>query len=352
MTPEQAYLELIRLSRDETMLASCLQLLAWDREIFMPHGGVENRSEQMAMLAGLVHDRATDPRYDELLGTIEESSLVSDPESAQAVNVREIRRDFDRERRVPRRLVEEFARVTALASQTWADARANNHFKSFAPLLDQIFALAREKADAVGYVGDRYDALLEDFEPGMTTAQVTELFGQLEAPLVALVASLRDAPALPLDNVLTREFPLDRQRVFVESVATSLGFDIDCGRVDVGQHPFCTTIGPGDVRIALRYFPNNFNRGFLAVVHEVGHALYEQGLDPTHYGTPMSKAVSLGVHESQSRLWENYVGRGEGFWRYFYPRLQSAFPEALNDISLEEFRRAMNHVLRWFFGAV
>ena len=148
MNPDQAYVELVRLSRDETVLSSCLDLLEWDEEVCMPRSGVEHRSEQRAFLAGLVHDRGTDPRYDELLGTVEGSSLVSDPESPQAVNVRELRRDYDRERRMPRRLVEELARVHALASQAWAEARKNDDFKSFAPWLDRVFALAREEADA------------------------------------------------------------------------------------------------------------------------------------------------------------------------------------------------------------
>lgn len=344
MTPDQAYAELIRLSRDETVLASCLEVLEWDEEVCMPRGGVEHRAEQMALLAGLVHDRATHPRYDELLSTVEASSLVSDADSPPAVNVRELRRDFDRERRMPRRLVEETARVTALASQAWADARKRDDFKAFVPWLDRIFALAREEADAVGYVGTRYDALLDDYEPGITTDRLAALFARLEADLLPLVASVRDEPAPAPRHVLAREFPLERQRLFAESLAAALGFDLECGRLDVGNHPFCTSIGPGDVRIALRYFPRNFARGFFGLLHEIGHALYDQGLDRAHYGTPMGEPASLGLHESQSRLWENLVGRSHGFWQQFYPQLRSAFHEALHDISLETFREVINYV--------
>jgi carboxypeptidase Taq len=298
----------------------------------------------MALLAGLVHDRGTAPRYDELLSVVEASSLVSDPDSPHSVNVRELRRAYDRERRFPRRLVEESARVTAMASQAWAEARKRDDFKTFASWLDRIFALTREEADAVGYVGTRYDALVDDYEPGMTTDRLLVLFRHLEAELVPLVDVLRSEPAPAPSHVLTREFPLERQRLFVEGVASALGFDFECGRLDVGNHPFCTAIGPGDVRIALRYYPRNFARGFFAVLHEVGHALYDQGLDRAHYGTPMGEAASLGLHESQSRLWENLVGRSRGFWLHFYPQLQSAFHEALHDISLETFRRVINHV--------
>ncbi|MGK2962786.1 MAG: carboxypeptidase M32, partial [Gemmatimonadaceae bacterium] len=213
-------------------------------------------------------------------------------------------------------------------------------FDSFAPWLDKTFALAREKADAIGYTGVRYDALLDDYEPGMTTEQLSLLFTDLRAQLVPLVESLRDIPSQA--HVLDRDFPLDRQRVFSEGLAGKLGFDVEGGRFDLGPHPFCTTIGPGDVRIAARYHPRNFASGFLAVMHETGHALYEQGLDLEHFGTPMGEAVSLGIHESQSRLWENLVGRTHGFWRHFYPQLQAAF--GIHDVSLEEFRGVINHV--------
>ncbi len=340
LNPDLAYAELVRRSRDKMVLSSCLGLLVWDQEVCMPRAGVQHRSEQTALLAGLIHDRGTDPDYGDLLGTVEGSSFITDSGSPQAVNVRELRRDYDRERRIPRRLVEEYARVIALASQVWADARANNDFKSFAPLLERVFALAREEADAVGFVGERYDALLDNYEPGMTTDRVAKLFTQLEKQLVPMVAAHRDTRETPLAG----EFPVDRQRMFMETVATALGFDMGAGRLDVVQHPFCSMIGHGDVRIGLRYFIDNFAGGFFALVHEVGHGLYDQGLDPEHYGTPMGDAVSLGIHESQSRLWENYVGRSVGFWRHFYPQLQNEFHAALHDVSLETFRRSVNRV--------
>lgn len=344
MTPEQAYEEMVRLSRSETLLSSCLDVLEWDEEVCMPRNGVEHRAEQRALLAGLVHERRTDPRYEELLVAVEGSALLSDPDGPPAVNVREIRRSYDRERRMPRRLVEEWARATTMASQVWAEARRRDDYAAFAPWLERIFGLAREKADAVGHSGARYDALLDAFEPGMTCGQLTPLFAHLETHLVPLLASLRDAPAAAPLHVLARPFPVDRQKLFAQEVAAALGFDLQGGRLDVGQHPFCSMIGPGDVRIALRYESHDFAQGFYALLHELGHALYDQALDPAHYGTPMGEAASLGVHESQSRLWENLVGRSEGFWRHFYPPLRAAFPDALHDIPLETFRRAVNHV--------
>ena len=341
MNAEQAYTELIRVSREETILLSCLDILEWDAEVCMPPRGVEHRAEQSALMAGIVHDRSTDPRYAELLDIVEGSSVVTDPDSPQAVNVRELRRGYDKERRLPRRLVEESARVTALASQCWAEARKENDFKKFAPWLDRIFALAREEADAVGHNGSRYDALLDDYEPGMTTAQLSQLFSRLAGELGTLLEKARGQrrPARPRG-----EFPIDRQRLFGESVAGALGFDLRSGRLDTANHPFCTLIGPGDVRIGLRYHSRNLARGIFALLHEVGHALYDQGLDAAHYGTPMGEAASLGMHESQSRLWENLVGRSEGFWRHFYPQLQRTFQETLRGVTLQRFRGALNRV--------
>jgi len=341
VNPQHAYDEMIALSRAETLLASCLDVLEWDEEVCMPKRGVEHRAEQRALLAGMVHDRGTDPRYEELLGAVEGSELVNDPDGPAAVNVREIRREFDRQRRMPRRLVEEWARVTAMAQQSWSESRRRDDFASFAPWLERIFALARERADALGYEATRYDALLDDYEPGMTTDRLATLLTDLREKIVPLVTSLRDVPA---PRAIDGDFPIDRQKKFAADTAVALGFDIQGGRLDVGQHPFCTIIGPGDVRIALRYDGRDFAQGFFAMLHELGHALYDQGLDASHYGTPMGEPVSLGVHESQSRMWENLVGRSEGFWQHFYPQLCDAFPEPLHAVSREAFRRAVNRV--------
>jgi carboxypeptidase Taq len=342
MTPESAYDELLRLSREEAVLASCVDVLEWDEETCLPRAGVAHRSEQLAMLAGLLHDRTTDPRLEELLAALEGSALVTDPESPAAVNVREMRREYDRERRLPRRLVEESARVTALAQQAWADAREASEFGRFRPWLERQLALAREEADAVGFPETRYDALLEDYEPGVTTAQVAALFTTLRAELVPLVQAMADrhTPAL------RRDYPVDRQRIFAEAVANAVGFDFDRGRMDTSLHPFCTSLGPGDCRITARYTSSDFGSGFFTVLHEVGHALYEQGLDPGHYGTPMGEAASLGLHESQSRLWENFVGRSRSFWLHFFPRARGVFHEALHDVRLDAFVASLNRVER------
>ncbi len=344
MTAEQAYDELLRISREEAVLSSCGDLLEWDEETYMPRGGVEQRSAQRGLLAGLVHDRASDPRYEELLSLVESSPLVNDPESAAAVNVRELRRDFDRERLMPRALVVEQARVASLSAQAWAESRARSEFKSFQPWLERTFALAREEAEALGYSESPYDALLQNFEPGFTTSQLVALFATLAPELQRMVDGLRSAPAPVPAHVLRREFPVDRQRLFAEDVAAALGFDFERGRLDVGAHPFAMALGPGDTRIGLRFRRSNLTEGFFTLLHEIGHALYDQGLLTAHYGTPMGEAASLGLHESQSRMWENLVGRSAGFWRHFYPRLRNVFHDVLHDISLDTFRQIINRV--------
>ena len=344
MNPEQAYQELIRLSREETLLASCIDVLEWDEEINLPRKAVSHRSDQLAFLAGLLHDRSTSPRYDELLSILEASALMSNAESPPAVNVRELRRGYDRERRMPKKLVEESARVTSLASRAWVQARRNNDFKSFAPWLEKIFLLAREEADAAGHNGTRYDALLDEYEPGMTTSVLSSLFTELGDKLTPLVDALRCESKPGPATFRAKRFPLDKQRHFAERIAAAVGFNLDAARFDLGNHPFCTDLGPGDVRIALRFASTDFTRGIFTLLHEVGHGLYDQGLDPAHYGTPMGEAASLGLHESQSRLWENLVGRSEGFWRHFYPELQGAFSRGLRDIPMETFRGMINRV--------
>jgi carboxypeptidase Taq len=343
MGPHAAYDELIRRVREETLLTSCEALLEWDEETYMPPGGVENRSEQLALLAGLLHERGTDPRLGELLAELERSELLADPRSAVSVNVRELRREYDRYVRMPRSLVEEVARTTALAQTAWANARTEARFQLFRPWLDKIVQLKRAEAECVGYAREPYDALLEDHEPGMTSQIVARLFDALRRDLVPLAARISEArphASARLDG----PFSLERQRSFGEAVALAVGFDARRGRFDLGVHPCCTGIGPGDCRLVLRFDASDFAGGLLTILHEVGHGLYEQGLDPEHYGTPMGEAVSVGMDEAQARLWENRVGRSRGFWQHFYPRAGELFPNGLRSVGLDEFLLAINQV--------
>ena len=342
MRPDAAYAELIRRVREETLLTSCEALLEWDEETYMPAGGVENRSEQLALIAGLLHERGTDPRLGELLSELEGSDLVADPRSPAAVNIRELRREYDRYVRLPRRLVEDVARITALAQTAWAQARLESDFGLFRPWLEKVVALKRAEAECVGYAREPYDALIEDHEPGMTSQIVGRLFDALRRELIPLAGRITEAgrpSALP-----RKPFPVARQRAFGESVAIALGFDAKRGRFDLGVHPSCTGIGPGDCRLVLRFDPHDFAGGLLTILHEVGHGLYEQGLDPQHYGTPMGEPASVGMDEAQARFWESRVGRSRGFWRHFYPGAQALFSSALAGLRLEQFLLMVNQV--------
>jgi carboxypeptidase Taq len=343
MQPEAAYIDLLCLSRERTVLAACADLLQWDEETYMPPGGVEVRSQQRALLAGLVHERTTHPRCGELLGEIEGSSLVADPLSPAAVNVRELRRDYERATRLPRTLVEETARVSALAQQEWAAARKASDYSRFEPWLAKMVALKRAAAEAIGYAESPYDALLDEWEAGATSAELDLLFAVLRRDLVPLAAALAAAPRKPDTSLLCRHFPVDRQRAWGKEVAAAVGFDFHRGRLDDSVHPFCMGIAPGDCRLTARYQDHYFPDGLFGVLHEAGHGLYEQGLDPEHYGTPMGQAASLGIHESQSRLWENLVGRSLPFWEHFFPAAQEAFPD-LADVALDDFFFAVNQV--------
>jgi carboxypeptidase Taq len=344
MNLEEAYDELIRRSRAHSLLASCSALLGWDEQTYLPRGGVEHRSNQMALLAGLQHEQATDPRIGELLGALDGSSLVADPLAPASVNVRELRRAYERKTRLPRTLVEEIARTTSVSQQEWIDARRASDFARFRPWLEKIVELKRREAECLGVPGPAYDALIDEYEPGAKSGEIAILFEALRAELVALVAAIAGAKSRPDGSLLEREFPIDRQRIFGEAVADAVGFDFRRGRLDTAAHPFCTGIGPGDCRITTRYNARGFEDAVFGILHETGHALYEQGLDPEHYGTPMGEAVSLGVHESQSRLWENAVGRSRPFWTHFFPLARHVFHEALQDVAPDDFHRAVNRV--------
>jgi carboxypeptidase Taq len=344
MRADRAYEELIRRVREEGLLIAIEALLEWDEETHMPRGGVQNRSEQLALVAGLIHDRGTDPRIGELLEELEGSSIVGDSTAPAAINIRELRREYDRYKRLPRSLVEDVARTTALAQQAWAEARAAAEFAGFRPWLERIVELKRAEAECVGYAAEPYDALIEDYEPELRSEVVARLYAALRRELVPLVGRIDSAGRRPDPSVLRRAVPVEGQRRFGEIVAAAVGFDFGRGRMDLGVHPFCTGLGAGDCRIAVRFEARDFAGGLLTILHEVGHGLYEQGLDPSHYGTPIGEAASVGMDEAQARLWENHVGRSRGFWAHFYPRARAAFPEALDDVSLDEFHFALNRV--------
>ena len=339
-----AYEELVRGSRERTLLASCSALLGWDEQTYLPRGGAAYRGDQMALLAGLHHERATEPRIGELLGAVEGSEVVEDSASAESANVREWRRGYDRVTRLPRSLVEELARTTSIAQQEWVEARRAVAFARFRPWLESIIGLKRQEAACLSLGRDAYDALLDEYEPGASGRALATLFESLRSDLVPLVAAIAGSTRGPKASALQGDYPVDRQKIFGEMVASAIGFDFERGRLDTTAHPFCTGIGPGDTRITTRFDPRDFSSAFFGILHEVGHGLYEQGLDPGHHGTPMGESVSLGVHESQSRLWENGVGRSKAFWEHWLPQARRFFREPLHAVGLDAFHAAINRV--------
>lgn len=348
MTPQAAYDQLIDRYREARMLESVSSLIGWDERTYMPLKGSAHRAEQMALLAKMLHVKLTEPVLGELLDTVERSSLVAGADSDAAVNVREIRRVYNRAVKVPAALVEELARIVTRAQNVWQEARQRSDFPTFAPWLEKIVKLKREEAQAVGYKDSPYDALLDEYEPGATAREITAVFAALRKEVTPLVAAIAAAGKKPRADILTREFPVERQQLFGQAAAAAIGFDFASGRLDTTVHPFCSGIGPGDCRLTTRYHPREFNQGFFGILHEAGHGIYDQGLDPAHFGLPLGTFVSLGIHESQSRLWENQIGRGRPFWEHFFPRLQQTYPGTLDDVGLDDFVFAVNAVARSF----
>jgi carboxypeptidase Taq len=310
----------------------------------MPAGGSALRAEQMALLARLLHEGLTAPEVGELLLEIEASDFLGDRTSGKAANVREIRRAYDRAVKLPKELVEELARVTTRAQQVWQNARHANDFASFLPFLEKIVQLKRQEAAAIGHGPHAYDALLDEYEPGATTEEVTRTFTALRAQLVPLIQQIMCSGRTPRKEILERDFPVERQRLFGQAAAAAIGFDFEGGRLDETTHPFCSGMGPGDCRLTTRYNSLHFNDAFFSILHEAGHGIYEQGLDPEHFGTPLGSPASLGIHESQSRMWENQVGRCRPFWQHFFPRARQVFLGTLRDVTLDEFVFAINAV--------
>ena len=342
---EQQFSQLCQHVRETTYLQSTMALLEWDQQTQLPDAAGSYRAEQVTFLAGEAHRRQTDPALLELLNELSQcDELVSDPRGDFATTVRELKRECEKKQKLPARLVQELAATTSAGQQTWIQAHKDDDFSSFAPVLEKIFQLKREQCDAIGFDDCRYDVLLDDYEPGCSTKQVAKVLEELKTELVPLVAQIAEADQQPDTSVLSRNFPVDAQRRFAELATTQIGFDYSRGRLDVTHHPFCTEIGPDDVRITTRFDESFFNMAFFGSLHEAGHGIYEQGLRGEQYGLPPGKYCSLGIHESQSRLWENLVGRSRGFWNHFYGSAQSHFPDALKDFALDDFCGAINAV--------
>jgi carboxypeptidase Taq len=331
-------------ARERALLQAAEAALAWDERTMLPMEGAEYRAEQLTLLAGMIHKRQTDPVLGEWLGELAAGPLAADPHSVEGTTIRQMQRDYEREVKLPQSLVEELARTASLGQHTWEEARPRNDFKALAPVLEKIFALKRAEAQALGFRETAYDALLEEYEPGELTSNVRRVLAELREALVPLVAAIADSGRQPDLAILARKYPLAAQETLSRRAAAAIGYDFHRGRLDVTAHPFCTELGPNDCRITTHYDEHFISTSLFSTLHEAGHALYEQGLPGKWYGLPPGEATSLGIHESQSRLWENLVGRSLPFWKHFYPSVQAAFPDALSDVSLEAFYFAVNDV--------
>lgn len=337
------YDELCRLTRETALLQSIEALLGWDERTCMPPAAGEYRAEQMTYLSGVIHKRRTDKRVGELLATLAVSQLAKDKHSDAATTIRQLKRDYEKQVKLPQALVEELTRASVLGQQAWVEARKNNDFPSFAPHVKKLFELKRQQAEALGYKSHLYDALLDDFEPDARTADVAKVLAELRTELVPLVQAIMQSKRRPDQSILIREYPAASQEAFGKAAAEAIGFDFHRGRLDVTHHPFCSSTGPHDCRITTRYDERFFPGAFFGILHEAGHGLYDQGLRPELFGLPPGMYVSLGIHESQSRMWENQVGRSRAFWQHFFPKLREKFP-AVSDVSLDDFFFAINGV--------
>jgi carboxypeptidase Taq len=329
-------------------LAHVSAVLSWDQETYMPPKAVGERSEQLELLSGLIHDRQSSPELGELLsqaGASDRRPLGPDDAApVERAYLRELYRAYRRSTRLPRRLVTELAKQAAVGQARWQEARKAADFGQFAPQLDVILGLVRDIASCLGYKEHPYDPLLDEYEPWMKTSELEKVFAGLRPKLRGLVQRISSSGRRPDTSFLKAIYPVDRQREFSLTVLKAIGYDFQRGRLDESAHPFTTTLGRADVRLTTRYNPEFFNTGVFGTIHEAGHGLYELGLGAELADTILADGTSMGIHESQSRMWENLIGRSLPFWVFFYPRLKALFPQTLEAVRLEDFHRAINAV--------
>lgn len=337
-----AYDELRERLAEVSDLGRVMRVLEWDQQVMMPRAGASSRADQLATMRRVLHERFTDDTVGRLLDELRpyEESLPRD--STEASLIRVTRRDYEKARRVPADLAADLARAASEGHEIWLRARAASDFAAFLPALRRNLELKHRYIECFDPAAEPYDTLIDDYEEGATTAEVRAVFERLKEALVPLIAAVKEAGPLD-DSFLSGPFPIERQKAVVRSILERFGFDESSWRLDLTAHPFATHSGLSDIRITTRYAEDSLT-GLFAAMHEFGHGLYEAGSAPELDRTPICGGVSLGLHESQSRLWENLVGRSRPFWQRFYPELRSAFPETLHGVSEQTFWRAVNRV--------
>lgn len=319
-------------------------VLGWDQQVNMPPQGAEARADQSSTLDAIAHELSTSDEARKLLEAAETEVSGDDYDSDESSMVRVVRRHFDQRTKFPTEFVVRQSQAISKAYMAWAQARAESNFALFQTNLEEIVSLEQESAGYLGYTDHPYDALLNQYEPGIKTAQVEKLFEELKTGLVPLVHAI--AQAEPVDDSFfeAQEYDLSRQWDFTMMLLSDIGYDFQRGRQDKAPHPFTTNFSTQDVRVTTRLLKNRPQSAFFSSLHEGGHALYEQGINPKFYRTALDNGATMGLHESQSRMWENQVGRSESFWRRYYPIMRAFFPEQMRDVSFERFYRGINRV--------
>jgi carboxypeptidase Taq len=318
-------------------------LLDWDQQCYMPSNAAESRGNQQATLNRIEHELITSDEVGQLLADLKPYATQLDPDTNDARLIRVTARQYDKRVKVPAALVAEFYHTTAVAHGAWKKARAENNFAHFLPYLEKIIDLRRQYAALFAPYDHIYDPLLDDFEPGLKTSEVQAIFNAIRPQQVELIRAITGCPIVD-DSFLHQPYDPQKQWDFGVEIITQFGYDWNGGRQDKTAHPFSTRFGLGDVRITTRIYPDLPASGWFSTMHECGHALYDMGYDPVLDRSPLANGASAGVHESQSRMWENLVGRSYEFWQHFYPRAQELFPSQLGNVSLETFYRAINKV--------
>lgn len=326
-------------------LRAAIAILSWDQMALMPPGGAAARARQLATLEGLAHEKAIDPGLGKLLETLQPTADSLPQESADASLIRIATRDYEREIKIPPRFTAEFSEHTSHTYENWAKARSERNFKIVEPFLAKTLDYSRQLANFYPGYEHIADPLIDALDEGLNVSTVRPLFDELRRELVPLVQHIVSFPPAD-DSCLKQAFAEAKQWEFGLKVAKALGYDFEKGRQDKSPHPFTTSFSIQDVRITTRVKENQLTEGLFSTIHETGHALYEQGINPELEATPLATGTAMGVHESQSRLWENLVGRSRHFWEHYYPELQKTFPDQLSKVPLDAFYRAINKVER------
>jgi carboxypeptidase Taq len=339
-SPAAAYAELTGRLKRPHLLGSIGELLGWDEQVNLPPDSADQRAGQHAVIAEAAHAAASDPRIGELLAVLEADAAALTED--ERVVVRQARRDYDRATKLPAEFVREKAEQGSRGYHAWAKARKENDFAGYAPVLEKNLELAKREAGHLGWAGRDYDYKIDQHDPGLSAAAIARLFDELKRDLVPLVRAIAASPVRARTEAL-RGFPVDAQRGFLREVTEQIGFDYGRGRIDVSLHPFCSGTG-SDVRMTTRFKEDEPLDSLFSAIHETGHGLYEQGLPRAQAGTALGMHAGMGVHESQSRLWENQVARSRGFWRCFEPRFRALFPAQTAGVTGDDLYLAINAV--------